>query len=177
MPKVFKKIWPGMHSPRRQAKYFMEEIIRGKTKKNWKTGSGWNIWLLVIAHCGRKKKSSECMRELEIMLMTRKVLSLRGPTRWLRSWHSLRCCWGGILTTISCGWETEAQRSQRHAPQQIVDSGQNQNSKPGRFLLAHSASTSRKVQHAVLGGGWETPTVNWKSALSRAPLCLTEERL
>lgn len=35
----------------------LSEEKQNKTMK--KTGSGWNIWLLVITYCGRKKKSSE----------------------------------------------------------------------------------------------------------------------
>lgn len=51
LPKAFKEYT----NPGDRQNTFLEEIIRCKTKNNRKTGSGWNIWLLVITYCGRKK--------------------------------------------------------------------------------------------------------------------------
>lgn len=93
------------------------------------------------------------MREFEIMMMTMKVLSYGDPLAGCALGAASDPGWGGILTSILRGWETEAQRGHCHAPEQTVDQNQNQNSKPGRFLQVHSAFRSRKVRQAVLGGG------------------------
>lgn len=78
-----------------------------KYKEKQKTGGGWNIWLLVITYCGRKKKSLESTREM--MLMTPEGAVVKGPLAdctlesWLHSWHCLKSCRLGRLTTTQVG--------------------------------------------------------------------------
>ena len=97
LPKVFKKFGQEYTHPGDRQNTFLEEIIRGKTKQTRKTGSGWNIWLLVITYCGRKKKSSESTRELAITLMTAEGAVARGPTHWPRAPSLLRSALSQIL--------------------------------------------------------------------------------
>ena len=108
LPKVFKKVGQEYVHPGDRQNTILEEIIRWNTKKNQKTGSGWNAWLLVLPYCGRKKKSPESTRERECSLspVTIGGAVVRGPLAdgtlfsWLHSQHCLKPCWVGLLTSI-----------------------------------------------------------------------------